>query len=146
MRGFVAILEDDVDRVVEMKSCLAQVLPAADVVVFERADDMIAWLKGHLGEAVLISLDHDLPMVNAEGMLIDCGDGRMVADYLAELPATCPVIVHSSNANRAPGMWFALKDAGWQISRVVPYEDYAWIRGEWMSQVLQLIRDGWIVA
>jgi len=43
-------------------------------------------------------------------------------------------------------MLFALKDAGWQVRRVVPYEDYAWIRGEWMAQIVKLVRDGRIVA
>ncbi len=114
----VAILEDDPNRITAMRACLTETLPGAEVVVFDDARKMIAWLGQNLGEVVLIALDHDLPLRNHEGKAIDCGTGRQVADYLASVPPTCPVIVHSSNNFFAPGMSFALKDAGWPVSRV----------------------------
>src|SRR5258708_32047364 len=93
----IAILEDNPDRIAAMRMCMAEALPGVEVVFFENAQEMIVWLGEHLGNVVLISLDHDLPLRNDESKTIDCGTGRQVADYLASLLPTCPVIVHSSN-------------------------------------------------
>jgi hypothetical protein len=139
-----AILEDDPNRIVAMRACLAETLPGIGVVFFEDAQKMIAWLAEHLGEVVLISLDHDLPLRTQEGRTIDCGTGRQVADYLASVPPTCPVIVHSSNGHCAPGMVFALTDACWPCSCVYPCNDTAWVVGAWADQVRQYAQDGWI--
>ena len=54
------------------------------------------------------------------------------------------MIVHSSNTFFAPGMFFALKDAGWPVGRVYPCNDTAWIASAWAEKVRQYIRDGWI--
>src|SRR6185437_154259 len=140
----IAILEDNADRMDEMRACLAEVLPGVPVVFFENAMEMISWLEQHLGEVVLISLDHDLPFLDGSGRPIDCGDGRMVADFLAATPPTCPVIVHSSNNNCAPGMFFALEESGWPVTRVVPYEDHTWVRGAWLPHLQQLKRSEWL--
>jgi len=142
----VAILEDDPNRITAMQTCLAEVLPGVDVVVFEDAQEMIAWLGQNLGDVTLISLDHDLPLRDREGKSIDCGTGRQVADYLASVPPTCPVIVHSSNNFFAPGMFFALGDAGWPCSRVYPCDDTAWVANAWAEQVRQYLRNGWITV
>ena len=144
MADQVAILEDDPNRIAAMRACLTESLPGIEVVVFEHAQEMIAWLDQHLGEVVLISLDHDLPLRDHEDQTLDCGTGRQVADYLALTPPTCPVIVHSSNGFSAPGMCFALKDAGWPCSRVYPCDDTAWIASVWAEQVGKYICDGWI--
>jgi hypothetical protein len=138
----IAILEDDPDRVAAMRTSLDETLPGIEAVFFEDAQKMIAWLSERLGEIVLISLDHDLPLRDHEGMAIDCGTGRHVADYLASFPPTCPVIVHSSNNNCASGMFFALKDAGWPVSRVYPSDDTRWIADSWARQIRRLVGDG----
>jgi hypothetical protein len=142
--GIVAILEDNAGRIAEMRRCLAETLPGVSIVFFENAFEMIDWLKVHLGDVVLVSLDHDLPLMDAEGRPSECGDGRMVADFLASRPPTCPLIVHSSNAYCASGMCFALGEAGWPVARVVPYEEHAWVRDGWKSQILKWLADGWI--
>src|SRR5687768_466814 len=98
----VAILEDDAARVLAMRSCLAELLPSVQVVVFDHAERMVEWLDSHLGEVVLISLDHDLPVRRLGDTMEDCGTGRRVADFLASLQPTCPIIVHSSNNDCAP--------------------------------------------
>ncbi|HSZ55676.1 MAG TPA: hypothetical protein VK797_08455 [Tepidisphaeraceae bacterium] len=41
MPGFVAILEDNLVRIAEMRACLAEALPAASGIVFENAFEMI---------------------------------------------------------------------------------------------------------
>ena len=146
MAGIVAILEDSAGRIAEMRACLTEALPGCGSIFFDNAFEMMAWLKEHMGEVALISLDHDLPLTDAQGKLIDCGDGRMVADFLATLPPTCPVIVHSSNAWCAPGMYFALEGNGWPTARVVPYEDDRWVREAWKPLLVKWVAEGWIKA
>lgn len=143
---FVAILEDEVDRITAMRASLAEVLPTLEIAIFDEAQQMIAWLGSHLGQVALISLDHDLPLRQEADTIIDCGTGRQVADYLVSMPPTCPVIVHSSNNPCASGMFFALKDAGWPCSRVYPSADPAWIPDAWAAQVRRYVREGWIAC
>ncbi len=131
----MAILEDNEDRIAGMRDCLARLTPNLKVIFFENAAEMIDWLGGCLGSVVLLSLDHDLPARNRDGRSIDCGTGRQVVDYLATLPPTCPVIVHSSNEHCAAGMFFALLDSGWPCVRVYPCDDTAWIAGAWAQEV-----------
>jgi hypothetical protein len=140
----VAILEDSSDRVEAMRRSLAEFLPGMECVVFEHSQRMIDWLGHHLGEVVLISLDHDLPLWTASGQAMDCGTGREVADYLASLAPTCPVIVHSSNDDCAAGMFFELERAGWPCRRVYPRDDVAWVGEAWSDEVRRFVRDGWI--
>jgi len=84
----VAILEDDPNRITAMRACVTETLPGIEVVVFDDAREMIGWLGRNLGDVVLTSLDHDLPLRGHEGKTIDCGTGREVADYLASVPPT----------------------------------------------------------
>jgi len=144
--NFIAILEDDASRTAAMKAWLAGTFPDVKIVIHGDADAMIDWLGQHLGEVTLISLDHDLPVRSIDGKSVDCGTGRQVADYLASVPPTCPVIIHSSNDPCAAGMFFALKDAGWPCSRVYPCDDLAWIASAWADRVQQYLREGWIDA
>jgi hypothetical protein len=140
MSNMVVTLEDDVDRLMQMRKYLAEVLPGVEQVYFDNAFLMIHWLKDHLPQVVLISLDHDLP-ING-----DHGTGRDVVDYLAGLPPTCPVIVHTSNEHFAPGMMRVLNDAKWPSARVYPHSDHNWVGREWAEQIGQLVATGWIFA
>lgn len=144
MAALLAILEDDEARSAEMRDCLADLLPGAQVVFFDASDAMIQWLRKHLADVVLISLDHDLPLRERDGTLVDCGTGRHVVDFLASLGPTCPVIVHSSNDSCAAGMVFALREAGWPQCRVHPADDLAWVRLDWAERVRRYIQEGWI--
>lgn len=141
----IVILEDYGPRIAAMNVVLRESLCRVPFVFIEDAHEAIAHLGEHLPEIDLISLDHDLPIRrDAENRLIDCGTGREVADYLAKLPPTCPVIVHSSNVTCADAMTIVLRDAGWPCKRVHPRDDLAWIRDEWTQAVRDYIRDGWI--
>lgn len=140
MPNAVAILEDNAERLEEMRACLAKVLPGLEQVYFDNAFLMIEWLKAHLAQVVLISLDHDLPTDP------DCGTGRDVADFLAGLPPTCPVIVHTSNEYFAPGMMQVLGEAQWPTARVYPHNDHNWIRCDWADQIRQFTGSAWIFA
>jgi hypothetical protein len=136
----IAILDDEPDRICEMKSRLLACEPQYHVVTFDNARDMIAWLTEHLEEIVLICLDHDLgPNRVRDGKVFDPGTGRDVADYLATCRPTCPVLIHTTNSLAAPGMAMVLDDAGWKQSRVAPYNDLEWVRGAWIGEVSNVL-------
>jgi hypothetical protein len=139
MANVIAILEDNADRISRMRACLSNSLPEFEQVYFESAPHMRDWLDAHLAEVVLISLDHDLPIDR------DCGTGRDIADYLAGLPPTCPVIVHTSNEYFAPEMMFALSDSGWPVRRVYPHDDHDWVAAGWLNAILEFIDAGLLV-
>jgi hypothetical protein len=144
---YVAILEDDAGRITEMRECLAALLPGYQHVFFGNANDMVAWLRDHLADIVLVSLDHDLPLhATRNDVEMDCGDGRVVANSLATIAPTCPVIVHSSNIACAEGMIRVLRDAGWPLRRVYPCDDDVWVRLAWADEVQKYIRSGFIHA
>ena len=144
MDSYFAILEDDAERIEAMGSVASAILPSLTPIFFENAFDIIEWLKQHLHEVSLISLDHDLPLRNFGGMSIDCGDGRLVADYLAQIEPTCAVVVHSSNTDCAAGMFFTLERAGWPTRRVVPFDGVGWIERDWKAELKKLVDAGWL--
>jgi hypothetical protein len=42
-------------------------------------------------------------------------------------------------------MFFTLRDAGWRVARIVPYEFHGWIKTAWTEQIEKYVRQGWIV-
>jgi hypothetical protein len=101
---------------------------------------MIEVLQRQLDEALLISLDHDLePQEPDNPECPDPGDGRMVADYLAQRDAVCPVIIHTTNAPAAVGMQRVLDEAGWNTQRVTPFFNMQWIPKLWLPVVRDAI-------
>ena len=147
-RRCVAILDDTDARVVEMRAVVRDVLPRFAVVAFDNVMDFVDWLPGGLGEAVLISLDHDLGPTRepreAGGGRFDPGIGRDAADVMALYPPTCPVIVHSSNSLAVPGMLRVLRESGWPCSAVMPTDDLRWIPTDWKREVEWYLEGGWI--
>jgi hypothetical protein len=75
-----------------------------------------------LGRAVLVSLDHDLYAPGGE----DVGDGLEVARFLAGQAVRCPVVIHSSNAERSERMRGVLEVEGWEVRMVVPVGARGW--------------------
>jgi len=82
-------------------------------------------------------LDHDLDPVPE--CSADPGCGWDVAKFLAALPPACPVIIHTSNAERANWMMGEFQLGGWDHHRVVPIGD-AWIEQDWRSLVRRLLK------
>ena len=108
---------------------------------FRDSASMIDWLRQHLPQTLAIALDHDLELVaDDSGHMTDPGTGREVAEFLAQQSPQCRVMIHSSNAVAAVGMETVLQDAGWTTSRVVPYDDLAWI-GDWFLALRKAIVD-----
>jgi hypothetical protein len=140
MKTFIAILEDDENRLAAMKEALRAELPEYDAVFFDSAPDMIAWLRGHATQAAVISLDHDLgPNRERDGVSFDPGTGRDVADLLATLSPHCPVILATTNTFGRIGMETALQDAGWRATKVVPFGDLLWIERDWLPALRMLL-------
>ena len=145
MSKFIAILEDNAERIGAMSIVLDRAFPGYSRVTCNNAPDFIAWLRIHLVDTVLICLDHDLgPNHERAGEVFDPGIGRDVADYLGTQPAVCPVVVHSSNVMAVPGMLRVLQDAGWTCSAVVPSDDVGWIASEWFREIKGLRERGLI--
>ncbi|HZU99648.1 MAG TPA: cyclic-phosphate processing receiver domain-containing protein [Planctomycetota bacterium] len=106
------------------------------VVFFERAPLMIDWLKSHLADCALISLDHDL-VATSPGE--DWGKGAHVAEFLGAQTPCCPVIVHTANYLEAPLMLYWLERGAWRVERVAPFNDLEWIDIEWAPTVRRLL-------
>lgn len=139
MRDVIAILEDDQRRADAMKEEIQRLFPSARTVFFDNAPDMLEWLRNGLPSVRLLCLDHDLgPNRQRQGETFDPGIGRDVAEFLAARKASCPVLIHSSNAEGAYGMQFTLEDAGWSVERVAPFDDLRWIRAQWSERVAAL--------
>ena len=140
MGNYIAILEDDAERIEHMKQILVSNFSDFSACFFSDAPSMIDWLRDHLRDVSLISLDHDL--IPDDVSLPDPGTGRDVADYLSSESAQCPVIIHSTNYYGREGMKYALRDAGWTVEIVSPEPDIMWIEKRWAAEVLKQLKDG----
>lgn len=119
-----------------MRDCLSDRFHQYEAVFFKNAAATIEYLKQHLRNTILISLDHDLELMpGPHGQLLDQGTGREVADYLTGQPPGCPIVIHSTNSAAAIGMRTILQEAGWTVHRVVPFNDLEWIAAEWFPTV-----------
>ena len=136
----IVILEDNADRQMAMRACLADRFYQYEIHFFDDSCEMIRFLDEYLSDAIVIALDHDLDLKpGPEGRCIDPGTGREVADFLAKKEPTCPVFVHTTNSLAAVGMEAVLRDAGWKTRRVVPFGDLEWIDSVWFSAMRRAI-------
>ncbi|MBN1765754.1 MAG: hypothetical protein JW860_10890 [Sedimentisphaerales bacterium] len=137
MKGsHILILEDDQNRADRFKAVIKNIDTSLKVIVWQNAWSMIRDIDEVLQHTVLISLDHDLyiPDENED----DPGDGLDVAKHLAGKPPCCPVIIHSTNVERAQTMFGELELEGWQVKRVAPIGD-DWIESHWYGIARELL-------
>ena len=130
------MLEDNAERLERFAGVLRAIDPAMKFRAWRDANQMIREVAGVLSSATLISLDHDLEPEPGE---CDLGDGYMVAKWLVSQPIVRPVIVHSSNSERALWMAGEFDLAGWRHWRVAPIGD-DWIESDW-RQVARRVLD-----
>src|SRR5438105_2627012 len=98
----IAVLEDNADRTAAMRRCLEDRFYQFQARFFDEPAAMMDYLRTHLPETVVICLDHDLELKpGPDGLLIDPGTGREVAEFLARHTPVCPVVIHSSNSAAA---------------------------------------------
>jgi ADP-ribosylglycohydrolase len=132
----ILLLEDDADRLVGFKSAVEKLGPSYRLISWRDANRMIAECHGFLADAALISLDHDLNKEHADSP--DPGDGVDVAEFLARLPSICPVILHTSNADRVWSMHNEFRFGGWRAERVMPLGT-DWIEKSWLPMSRTLL-------
>lgn len=130
------MLEDNAERLERFASVWRDIDPALPLRVWPDAHAMIREAGPLLSSAVLLSLDHDL---EAEPGAPDPGDGYLVAKWLVSQPVVRPVIIHTSNGERASWMAGEFDLEGWRHWRVVPFGD-DWIEADWRRVVRRLLR------
>ena len=136
----IVILEDNADRQVIMRHLLADRFYTFDVRFFDNARETIEFLASHLDDTLVVAIDNDLDMKpGPDGRMIDQGEGRHVAEFLATQPPACPVVIHTTNSAAAAAMTETLRGAGWKTRRVVPFDDMAWIESDWFPAVRRAI-------
>jgi hypothetical protein len=136
----IVILEENLDRQAAMRPVLADRFYMYEVRFFDNAPETIAFLDGHLADTLVVSLDNDLELKpGPDGSTLDPGEGRQVAEFLAEHPPACPVVIHTTNSAAAAAMQESLGGAGWKTRRVDPFDDMAWIASDWFPVVRRAI-------
>jgi hypothetical protein len=130
------MLEDNAERLERFASVLSAIDPALPLRVWTDAHAMIREAGPLLSSAVLLSLDHDL---EAEPGAPDPGDGYLVVTWLVSQPVVRPVVLHTSNGERASWMAGEFDLEGWRHWRVVPFGD-DWIEADWRRVVRRLVR------
>lgn len=103
--------------------------------MFESAARMIAWLRTNLEHVSLISLDRDLDStLQHDG---DCGTGEDVVAFLLAQSKRCPIIIHSSNALRAPAMHMELAMGGFENVRLCPFTS----ADQWATDIMAALQN-----
>ena len=132
----ILILEDNDERIAAFQKAVAALENGFELKIWRDAPSMIAECEVFFPAAALISLDHDLnPM---PGETIDPGTGLDVSKFLAACRPVCPVIIHSTNADRAHSMHNELRFADWIAERVGPIGT-DWIETMWLRKVREFL-------
>jgi ADP-ribosylglycohydrolase len=134
----ILILEDNEERIANFKTAVAQLGSDFDVKFWRDAHSMCKECEKSFPTAALISLDHDLNAI--PGTTMDPGTGLEVAKFLAENRPVCPVIIHSTNADRAWSMYNELRFADWIVERVGPIGD-DWVGTIWLRKAREFVKD-----
>lgn len=130
----IAVLEDDARRLSVMRKVAVTALMDCEFTWFDDANEMVKWLAENPGGYDLLSLDCDLDATIAAGE--DCGTGEDVTAFLAKQVSSCAVIIHSSNALRAPAMHLQLALAGFQKLWLCPFRDGA----QWTTDIQRALQ------
>ncbi len=130
------VLEDNAERVDRFSAAIRAIDVQLPLFFWRDARKMIAELDRYLSVDAVISLDHDLDMIEGEA---DPGDGLDVARFLVSQPVKCAVIIHSSNGDRSNWMAGTFELAGWRHWQVAPFGD-DWIEVDWLRLVKRLLK------
>jgi hypothetical protein len=117
----IAVLEDDQRRIRALRVAALRHFAEFDLRVFISARDMIEWLANGPQDVRLLSLDCDLDSTVIHDDT--CGTGEDVVGFLVRNVPDCPVLIHSSNAMRAPAMHMELAMAGCKRVALCPFKD-----------------------
>lgn len=117
----IAVLEDDQRRISAIQAAARRYFTDYELRIFISAREMIAWLAGSPSNVRILSLDCDLDSSAVDD--VGCGTGEDVTEYLASNLPNCPILIHSSNAMRAPAMHMELALAGCKRVQLCPFRD-----------------------
>jgi ADP-ribosylglycohydrolase len=132
----ILILEDNDERTAGFQRAVTGLGDGLALKIWRDAPTMIAECEEYFSTTALISLDHDL---NPQpGVTTDPGTGLDVAKFLAECRPVCPLIIHSTNADRAHSMHNELRFADWIADRVGPIGT-DWIETMWLRKVREFL-------
>lgn len=132
----ILILEDNDERIAAFQKTVAALGNDFELKLWRDAPSMCEECEAYFSSAALISLDHDLnPM---PGATTDPGTGLDVARFLGDCCPVCPVLIHSSNTERAYSMQNELRFAGWMVDRVGPLGP-DWIETTWLRRARELV-------
>ena len=132
----ILFLEDNEERLADFQKAVGQLGPEYEIKAWRDAHSMRAECEAFFAQAALISLDHDLNP--APGVKTDPGTGLEVAQFLAECRPACPVIIHSTNAERAWSMFNELRFADWVVERVGPIGS-DWAERLWLPKAREFL-------
>jgi len=135
--SMLLMLEDNAERVERFRAVLQRIKPPLEFRWWRNAWRMIDEVEPFLPFVKIISLDHDLDP--EDGTSSDPGSGWEVAKYLANMPPICPVIIHTSNKERANWMMGEFELGGWEHHRLPPLGD-DWIEHDWRRLVCRLLK------
>lgn len=130
------LLEDNAERIAAVEAVLPELGKEWRLRVWRDAPTMLAECVDDFPDTHLISLDHDLNPQS--GSANDPGTGLDVARLLASHLPFCPVIVHSTNADRAWSMHNELRFGGWTVERFSPIGD-DWFRKIWLPKASEML-------
>ena len=130
------LLEDNAERIAAFEAVIPELGSDWRMQVWRDAPTMLAECQDYFTNTHLISLDHDL---NPQpGAAVDPGTGLEVAKLLASHFPFCPIIIHSTNADRAWSMHNELRFGGWTVERFGPIGD-DWFRKLWLPKARELL-------
>ena len=136
MEHCVLMLEDNRERLDRFAAVLMACAPACKFLHWRNAHRMIRECPPYLASCRLICLDHDLDCVAGES---DPGDGLDVARYLAPLQPSCPIVIHSSNGDRATRMLGEFQLHECRVQAILPLGP-DWIENFWRQRVERLLQ------
>jgi ADP-ribosylglycohydrolase len=132
----ILMLEDNADRIDGFHKAIARLAGGFELKVWRDAHSMMAECAEFFPTAWVICLDHDL---NPQpGVTADPGTGVDVAKFLADFLPVCPVLIHSTNADRVYSMMNEFRFAGWTVDRVGPLGS-DWIETTWLRRMNELL-------
>lgn len=132
----ILMLEDNDERIAAFQKTVVALGDGFELKIWRDAPSMIAECEAFFPTTALISLDHDLNQM--PGAKVDPGTGLDVAKFLAECRPVCPLIIHSTNADRAHSMHNELRFADWIAARVGPI-GMDWVETLWRRKALEFL-------
>jgi ADP-ribosylglycohydrolase len=130
------LLEDNSERIEAFQTAVRELGHDWQIKIWRDAHTMVAECEDFFCKTHFISLDHDLNL--QPGATRDPGTGVEVAKLLASHFSFCPIVIHSTNADRAWSMHNELRFGGWTVERVGPIgED--WVDKLWLPKVREML-------